>query len=169
MVRAAGAPSSLLLSSTAVSGRVRQCSCSYTIRAQRRHSSLWLISVHQTARKRSSNCTGGITAKAGGGRTDVFKPTPHSGYHFDGSARRFFEGWYFKVGCTCFIANAAAKSGVMLSAVATCAMQVTLPGEGQSFAWMYSIEDPGGLGSISGAGAQVVPHTSTALLKLQTC
>ena len=24
--------------------------------------------------------------------------TPHSGYHFDGSDRRFFEGWYFKVG-----------------------------------------------------------------------
>ena len=23
--------------------------------------------------------------------------TPHSGYHFDGSNRRFFEGWYFKV------------------------------------------------------------------------
>lgn len=22
--------------------------------------------------------------------------TPHSGYHFDGSNRRFFEGWYFK-------------------------------------------------------------------------
>lgn len=26
-------------------------------------------------------------------------PTPHSGYHFDGSDRRFFEGWYFKVLC----------------------------------------------------------------------
>jgi hypothetical protein len=23
--------------------------------------------------------------------------TPHSGYHFDGTNRRFFEGWYFKV------------------------------------------------------------------------
>lgn len=23
--------------------------------------------------------------------------TPHSGYHDDGSGRRFFEGWYFKV------------------------------------------------------------------------
>ncbi|KAJ6915002.1 hypothetical protein NC651_017091 [Populus alba x Populus x berolinensis] len=23
--------------------------------------------------------------------------TPHSGYHFDGTLRRFFEGWYFKV------------------------------------------------------------------------
>ena len=34
-------------------------------------------------------------------------------------------------------------------------MQVTLPGDGESFAWMYSIEDPGGRSSISGAGAQV--------------
>lgn len=23
--------------------------------------------------------------------------TPHSGYHYDDTARRFFEGWYFKV------------------------------------------------------------------------
>ncbi len=23
--------------------------------------------------------------------------TPHSGYHFDGLPRRFFEGWYWKV------------------------------------------------------------------------
>lgn len=41
--------------------------------------------------------------------------TPHSGYHFDGTDRRFFEGWYFKV---------------------------TLPGEAQAFALIYSIEDP---------------------------
>ena len=25
--------------------------------------------------------------------------TPHSGYHYDGSNRRFFEGWYFNVSC----------------------------------------------------------------------
>ncbi|KAJ7518814.1 hypothetical protein O6H91_20G009500 [Diphasiastrum complanatum] len=42
--------------------------------------------------------------------------TPHSGYHFDGSSRRFMEGWYFKV---------------------------SIPNEKQSFAWMYSVEDPG--------------------------
>lgn len=41
--------------------------------------------------------------------------TPHSGYHFDGSKRRFFEGWYFKV---------------------------SIPEERQSFAFMYSVEDP---------------------------
>lgn len=42
--------------------------------------------------------------------------TPHSGYHFDGTSRRFFEGWYFKV---------------------------SIPEAKQSFAWMYSVEDPG--------------------------
>ncbi|KAF5198433.1 Tocopherol cyclase protein [Thalictrum thalictroides] len=41
--------------------------------------------------------------------------TPHSGYHFDGSARKFFEGWYFKVG---------------------------IPETRQSFCFMYSVENP---------------------------
>lgn len=41
--------------------------------------------------------------------------TPHSGYHFDGSIRRFFEGWYFKV---------------------------SLPEQKESFCFMYSAEDP---------------------------
>ncbi|KAL3819014.1 hypothetical protein ACJIZ3_004919 [Penstemon smallii] len=53
----------------------------------------------------------------------VYKPmplnrplrTPHSGYHFDGSARKFFEGWYFKV---------------------------SIPECRQSFCFMYSIESP---------------------------
>jgi len=48
--------------------------------------------------------------------------TPHSGYHFDGTSRRFFEGWYFKV---------------------------SIPEEKQSFSWMYSVEDPG-VGSATG-------------------
>ncbi|KAI5073573.1 hypothetical protein GOP47_0011586 [Adiantum capillus-veneris] len=67
--------------------------------------------------------------------------TPHSGYHFDGSKRRFFEGWYFKV---------------------------SIPEEKQSFAFMYSAEDPAFTGSINqfeqlldgprfpGVGAQVM-------------
>ncbi|XP_058074300.1 probable tocopherol cyclase, chloroplastic isoform X1 [Magnolia sinica] len=41
--------------------------------------------------------------------------TPHSGYHFDGSTRRFFEGWYFKV---------------------------SIPDQRQSFCFMYSVENP---------------------------
>nr|GEV90386.1 tocopherol cyclase [Tanacetum cinerariifolium] len=41
--------------------------------------------------------------------------TPHSGYHFDGTTRRFFEGWYFKV---------------------------SIPEQRQSFCFMYSVENP---------------------------
>lgn len=41
--------------------------------------------------------------------------TPHSGYHFDGSTRQFFEGWYFKV---------------------------SIPEKRQSFCFMYSNENP---------------------------
>ncbi|CAK9217940.1 unnamed protein product [Sphagnum jensenii] len=76
--------------------------------------------------------------------------TPHSGYHFDGTSRRFFEGWYFKV---------------------------SLPEQKQSFAWMYSIEDPGvapsafGLGNLfespvfPGVGAQIMGADDTYLLQ----
>ncbi|KAK4852930.1 hypothetical protein QYF36_001233 [Acer negundo] len=41
--------------------------------------------------------------------------TPHSGYHFDGSSRRFFEGWYFKV---------------------------AIPERKQNFCFMYTVENP---------------------------
>jgi len=60
--------------------------------------------------------------------------TPHSGYQWDGSHRRFFEGWYYRV---------------------------TLPEYGQTFAFMYSIEDPVG-GTYSGGAAQILgPEDST--------
>lgn len=55
--------------------------------------------------------------------------TPHSGYHWDGNSRRFFEGWYYRV---------------------------TLPECGQTFAFMYSIEDPKGGKPYSGGAAQVL-------------
>ncbi|CAD5931639.1 putative tocopherol cyclase, chloroplastic [Planktothrix tepida] len=55
--------------------------------------------------------------------------TPHSGYHWDGSDRRFFEGWYYRV---------------------------TLPPEKQTFAFMYSIEDPRGNQPHSGGAAQIL-------------
>ncbi|NRB08761.1 MAG: tocopherol cyclase [Richelia sp.] len=61
-----------------------------------------------------------------------FRPTiqtPHSGYHWDRSDRRFFEGWYYRV---------------------------TLPAEKQTFAFMYSIEDPIGDQPYSGGAAQVL-------------
>ncbi|XQQ06016.1 MAG: tocopherol cyclase family protein [Leptolyngbya sp. IPPAS B-1204] len=55
--------------------------------------------------------------------------TPHSGYHWDGSDRRFFEGWYYRV---------------------------TLPEARQTFAFMYSIEDPTGGQVHSGGAAQIL-------------
>ena len=55
--------------------------------------------------------------------------TPHSGCHWDGTDRRFFEGWYWRI---------------------------TLPGDGQSFALIYSIEDPLGNSPGAGVGAQVM-------------
>ena len=55
--------------------------------------------------------------------------TPHSGYQWDGSPRRFFEGWYYRV---------------------------TLPEINQTFAFMYSIEDPKGGKPHSGGAAQVL-------------
>ena len=55
--------------------------------------------------------------------------TPHSGYHWNSSSLRFFEGWYYRV---------------------------TLPKEGQTFAFMYSIEDPIGGKPYSGGAAQIL-------------
>lgn len=55
--------------------------------------------------------------------------TPHSNYHWDGSDVRFFEGWYYRV---------------------------TLPDCGQTFAFMYSIDDPIGGKPCSGGAAQIL-------------
>ncbi len=58
--------------------------------------------------------------------------TPHSGYHWDGGRDRFFEGWYYRV---------------------------TLPEIAQTFAFMYSIDDPAGRAAgsrYSGGAAQIL-------------
>ncbi|MEM9118752.1 MAG: tocopherol cyclase family protein [Cyanobacteria bacterium P01_F01_bin.56] len=54
---------------------------------------------------------------------------PHSGYHWDGSTRRFFEGWY---------------------------VRLTLPELAETFAFMYSIDDPAGHSALSGGAAQIL-------------
>jgi tocopherol cyclase len=54
---------------------------------------------------------------------------PHSGYHWNGIDPDFFEGWYFRV---------------------------SLPKLGESFAFMYSIEDPLGVNPRSGGAAQIL-------------
>jgi tocopherol cyclase len=55
--------------------------------------------------------------------------TPHSGYHWNGIDKGFFEGWYFRV---------------------------TLPKICESFAFMYSIEDPSDTSSHSGGAVQIL-------------
>ncbi len=54
---------------------------------------------------------------------------PHSGYHWRKQPDRFFEGWYFRL---------------------------TLPDSGDTFAFMYSIDDPAGGGEHSGGAAQIL-------------
>ncbi|MGF1537256.1 MAG: tocopherol cyclase family protein [Elainellaceae cyanobacterium] len=58
-----------------------------------------------------------------------FLQTPHSGYHWSSGGDRFFEGWYYRI---------------------------TLPDMGQTFAFMYSIEDPSGDQVCSGGAAQIL-------------
>jgi tocopherol cyclase len=55
--------------------------------------------------------------------------TPHSGYHWNGIERSFFEGWY---------------------------LRLTLPKINESFAFMYSIEDPLGVASYAGGAVQIL-------------
>ncbi len=64
--------------------------------------------------------------------------TPHSGYHWDTTPHRFFEGWYYRV---------------------------TLPAQKQTFAFMYSIEDPIGDRQHSGGGAQVLGPNDEYLVR----
>ncbi|MDB9525533.1 tocopherol cyclase family protein [Oscillatoria sp. CS-180] len=55
--------------------------------------------------------------------------TPHSGYHGHHVKGRFFEGWY---------------------------LRLTLPAHHETFAFMYSIDDPDGQSLLSGGAAQVL-------------
>ena len=59
---------------------------------------------------------------------------PHSGYHWRSQADRFFEGWY---------------------------VRLTLPDIAQTFAFMYSIDDPAGGGDYSGGAAQILGPDET--------
>jgi tocopherol cyclase len=55
--------------------------------------------------------------------------TPHSGYHWDGITKSYFEGWY---------------------------LRLTLPEIAQTFAFMYSIQDPIGEQPHSGGAVQIL-------------
>lgn len=52
----------------------------------------------RSLRRQERGCRSLVRAQKGTadpGITEV--STPHSGYHYNGAKRRFFEGWYFKV------------------------------------------------------------------------
>ena len=67
---------------------------SLTPRLRRPRSRLAVVSNFAT--KVAVACTAAVKPSAH--ETDV--STPHSGYHYNGAKRRFFEGWYFKVRST---------------------------------------------------------------------
>ncbi|MEM8779725.1 MAG: tocopherol cyclase family protein [Cyanobacteria bacterium P01_G01_bin.49] len=68
-----------------------------------------------------------------------FSQTPHSGYHWNGSNQRFFEGWYYRI---------------------------TLPECGQTFGFMYSIDDPIGGKLHSGGAAQILGANDEYLYRI---
>ncbi|XP_010668187.2 tocopherol cyclase, chloroplastic [Beta vulgaris subsp. vulgaris] len=84
-----------------------------------------IFSPHSSMAGTGSSSESSVMAeeRENGAITPVYAPTPpnrelrtpHSGYHFDGSSRQFFEGWYFKV---------------------------SIPERRQSFCFMYSVENP---------------------------
>ncbi|MDX2228293.1 MAG: tocopherol cyclase family protein [Leptolyngbyaceae cyanobacterium bins.349] len=68
----------------------------------------------------------------------LFPLVPHGGYHGPGSTQRFFEGWY---------------------------VRVTLPDRRQTFAFMYSIDDPIGGKPCSGGAVQILGADETYLCR----
>ena len=59
------------------------------------------------------------------------RPTPHSGYHWQGRQQPFFEGWYYRL--------------------------TLLPHQGnQTIAFMYSLQDPGAQTAASGGTVQIL-------------
>jgi len=64
--------------------------------------------------------------------------TPHRGYHWDQVSPSYFEGWYFRL---------------------------TLPEIKQTFAFMYSIEDPLGKQSNSGGAVQILGIDEAYLIR----
>ena len=69
-------------------------------------------SITQRLRRNKSRA---VVAAAAAARDENNVRTPHSGYHYDNTPRRFFEGWYWRV---------------------------TMPSHETSFALIYSREDP---------------------------
>ncbi|MEO1395733.1 MAG: tocopherol cyclase family protein [Cyanobacteria bacterium J06634_5] len=70
---------------------------------------------------------------------------PHSGYHWRRQTSRFFEGWYFRL--TLPSVSVLSDSQSLLSGDESA---------GETFAFMYSIDDPAGGQDHSGGAAQIL-------------
>jgi tocopherol cyclase len=92
----------------------------------------------------------------------TFQPPPHSGYHYDGSSRRFFEGWYFKVDLPRLEDDGASAAGGRAAAAERGGGGSTAPAppsspSTDSIALIYSVEDPGDASSgVRGVGVQLM-------------
>lgn len=94
----------------------------------------------------------------------TFQPPPHSGYHFDGSPRRFFEGWYFKVDLPRLEEDEEDEQQEELQGLAGGGgasdrdnRSPTNTSSTDSVALIYSVEDPGDASSgVRGVGVQVM-------------
>ena len=69
----------------------------------------------------------------------------HEGYHWQGQTSRFFEGWYFRL--TLPSVSVLSGSQALLSVNESA---------GETFAFMYSIDDPAGGQDHSGGAAQIL-------------
>lgn len=69
----------------------------------------------------------------------ISRQTPHCNYHWDGKKTQYFEGWYYRL---------------------------TLPDIKQTFAFMYSIEDPIGNQANSGGALQILGIDETYLYRV---
>ena len=87
--------------------KLSQCPCSHPVINHKQAASAWIATQKHAAGQRRCRESRWQTKADLSSQTTKLEPTPHSGYHFDGSSRRFFEGWYFKVRVGCLAEFAA--------------------------------------------------------------
>ena len=76
--------------------KLSRCPCSCPVIINHKQAA-WISTREHAAGQRRCKRSRWQTKADLSSQTTKLEPTPHSGYHFDGSPRRFFEGWYFKV------------------------------------------------------------------------
>ena len=98
-----------------------QCPCSCPVISHKQAAPAWISTRELAAgQRRCRRSCWQIKADLKTSQTTNLEPTPHSGYHFDGSSRRFFEGWYFKVRVGCLAEFAALVACDRICAIDFC-------------------------------------------------